>query len=118
MRAAMPSPAKPLAPALPRKRAGRATSPRAAPPKISQLEPAGKTSAYSNGPSNCGPTCGAMIARATGYGESMTDAELISHLGRIGKTDKEGTPMNGLIAMGLEMGISGAIHGPGADLPW
>jgi hypothetical protein len=87
-------------------------------PFISQYSPAGQEGGYTNGPSNCGPTSMAMIARGFGYGQGMTDAQLINHLGRIGGTTGDGTNVNGILAMAQAMGKQGEMKGPGADVNW
>lgn len=73
-------------------------------PHISQYNPAGKNAAYWNGPANCGPTSMAMFARSRGYGKGMTDAQLINHLGKIGGTTRNGTGVNGIVAMAQAIG--------------
>lgn len=87
-------------------------------PFISQYSPAGQEGGYHNGGSNCGPTSMAMIARSFGYGQGMTDAQLINHLGSVGGTTEEGTNCNGIIAMAQAMGKTAKMHGPGADTAW
>lgn len=86
-------------------------------PFISQYRPVGAERGYSNGPSNCGPTSMAMVARAMGYGEGMSDAQLINALGRAGGTTGDGTNVNGIIAMAREMGKTGEMHA-GTDVAW
>lgn len=86
-------------------------------PQISQYRPAGAEYGYSNGPSNCGPTSMAQIARAFGYGEGMTDAQLINHLGKIGGTTGDGTNVNGIIAMARAMGKNGEMK-QGGGVQW
>ncbi|HEX8701134.1 MAG TPA: C39 family peptidase [Myxococcaceae bacterium] len=87
-------------------------------PFISQYSPAGAANGYTNGPSNCGPTSMAMIARGFGYGQGMTDAQLINHLGAKGGTSGDGTNVNGILAMAQAMGKQGEMKGPGADVNW
>ncbi len=87
-------------------------------PFISQYSPAGNDGSYYNGGSNCGPTSMAMIARGFGYGEGMTDAQLINHLGQKGGTTGDGTGVNGILAMAQAMGKQGEMKGPGADVNW
>ncbi len=91
---------------------------RTAPPFISQYRPNGAERGYYNGPANCGPTSMAMLARAMGYGEGMTDAQLINHLGQKGGTSGDGTNVNGIVAMAQAMGKQGQIRGPGANVDW
>lgn len=73
-------------------------------PYINQYNPAGREAGYTNGPSNCGPTSMAMLARALGYRPDLTDAQLINQLGRIGGTTEDGTTWNGITAMAEAMG--------------
>lgn len=85
-------------------------------PYISQYRPVGAENGYYNGPSNCGPTSMAMLARAFGYGAGMSDAQLINALGRAGGTTGDGTNVNGIIAMAREMGKEGQMRqGGGVD---
>ncbi len=87
-------------------------------PYINQYRPVGAENGYSNGPSNCGPTSVAMMARSFGYGKGMSDAQLINHLGRIGGTTSAGTGINGIAAMARAMGKSATTKGPGPNLEW
>ncbi|MBZ4415674.1 C39 family peptidase [Myxococcus sp. RHSTA-1-4] len=87
-------------------------------PQISQYNPAGKDGNYWNGPANCGPTSMAQIARAVGYGQGMTDAQLINHLGKIGGTSGNGTDVNGIAKMARAMGKDCVTKGPGANVEW
>ncbi len=87
-------------------------------PYINQYSPAGAGSGYTNGPANCGPTSMAMIARAFGYGQGMSDAQLINHLGRMGGTGGNGTNVNGIAAMAQGIGKSAQTRGPGANVEW
>jgi LysM repeat protein len=87
-------------------------------PFISQYSPAGAERGYHNGPSNCGPTSMAMIARAAGYGKNMTDAQLINHLGAMGGTTADGTSVNGIAAMAEGIGKSASVKGPSANVQW
>jgi len=73
-------------------------------PLISQYNPSGNNGSYWNGPANCGPTSMAMFARSRGYGEGMTDAQLINHLGKIGGTSSQGTGVNGIVSMAQAIG--------------
>jgi hypothetical protein len=97
---------------------GSATSLAGKAPYINQVNPNGKDGAYSNGESNCGPTSMAMIARAAGYGEGMTDAQLIMHLGQMGGTTGDGTGVNGIAAMAQGIGKTAETRGPGANVEW
>ncbi len=87
-------------------------------PYINQYSPAGAAGGYWNGPANCGPTSMAMIARAFGYGKSMSDAKLINHLGKIGGTSGNGTNVGGIAAMAHGIGKSATTKGPGAHVDW
>lgn len=87
-------------------------------PYINQYSPAGASGGYWNGPANCGPTSMAIIARAFGYGKSMSDAALINHLGKMGGTSGNGTNVNGIAAMAKGIGKSAVTKGPGAQVDW
>lgn len=87
-------------------------------PYISQYRPVGAERGYSNGPSNCGPTSMAMLARAFGYGGNMSDAQLINHLGRFGGTTSAGTSVNGIVAMARAIGKEATVKGPGPNIEW
>jgi len=86
-------------------------------PWISQFDPVGKDSTYSNGEQNCGPAVAAAVARNVGYGKELTDAQLIMHLGQAGGTSNQGTSGNGMIAMYNEMGMDTNATA-GANLDW
>lgn len=84
---------------------------------ISQYAPAGADAQYANADQNCGPAIMAMIARSKGKGDGLTDAQLITELGKVGHTDASGTSGNGLIAMADQLGMkSEAIAG--SDPAW
>ncbi|HZN93886.1 MAG TPA: C39 family peptidase [Myxococcales bacterium] len=83
-------------------------------PFIHQLDPAERPSQY-RGDANCGPAVMAMLGRARGYRNDISDAQLVQHLARVGGTTDQGTSGNGLIAMGQEMGLTGRAAA-GADL--
>lgn len=87
-------------------------------PWISQYSPGGNDGSYYNGGSNCGPTSLAMIARAFGKGEGLTDARLINKLGEAGGTTADGTGVNGISAMARSIGLGAQQRGPGADVNW
>ncbi len=87
-------------------------------PYVNQYSPAGKEQGYTNGGSNCGPASMAMVARAAGYGNDLSDAKLISHLGGIGHTTAAGTGVNGIAAMAQAMGLNAQTRGPGAQVDW
>lgn len=87
-------------------------------PFISQYSPAGREGGYTNGNANCGPTSMAMVARAIGYGQDMTDARLINHLGEIGHTTSNGTGVNGIAVMARAMGLPAETRGPGPNVGW
>lgn len=84
-------------------------------PYISQLNPAGAENGYRNGPSNCGPTSMAMVARAFGLHPEMTDAQLINFLGDGVGTDGNGTNHNGIIGMANNLGLPVTQAGLGGD---
>lgn len=107
----LPGGAKVSAPAPSTSKAGQA-------PYINQYSPAGNDGSYWNGPANCGPTSMAIIARAFGYGKSMTDAKLINHLGSMGGTNGNGTNVSGIAAMARGIGKSAVTKGPGAQVDW
>lgn len=86
-------------------------------PFISQYNPSGNNGSYWNGPANCGPTSMAMFARSRGYGEGMTDAQLINHLGKHGGTGAQGTGVNGILSMAQAMGAP-ATAKYGASAQW
>jgi peptidoglycan hydrolase-like protein with peptidoglycan-binding domain len=61
-------------------------------PLIDQRWPSGATNQnYWNGNSNCGPTSAAMVARALGYGEGKSDADLVMEMMRTGGTTEAGS---------------------------
>jgi hypothetical protein len=80
-------------------------------PWISQLHPAGAEFGYTNAAANCGPASMAMIARSKGYGQGLSDAQLINQLGAIGGTTGQGTSINGIVAMAQAMGQPAEIKG-------
>ena len=86
-------------------------------PWIGQMNPTGADGNYKNASQNCGPAVMAMIAREHGLGQGMSDAELISSLGKTGHTDGTGTTGNGLIAMADQMGLKSTAQ-PGANSSW
>ncbi|MHB8872109.1 MAG: C39 family peptidase [Myxococcaceae bacterium] len=87
-------------------------------PYINQYRPDGAERGYTNGPANCGPTSMAMIARSLGYGEGLSDAQLINKLGKIGGTTGAGTSVNGIVAMATAMGRNAQMRGPGPNVEW
>lgn len=82
-------------------------------PYISQYNPGSPNAA-----ANCGPASVAMIARGFGKGAGMDDAALMNHLADVGGTTKDGSSINGIVAMAQDMGLSAEAHGPHADLNW
>ncbi len=61
-------------------------------PLIDQRWPNGATNQnYNNGSSNCGPTSAAMVARALGYGEGKSDAQLVMEMKNVGGTTAAGS---------------------------
>lgn len=91
-------------------------------PWISQLKPEGAAESYDLGDFNCAPASFAMVARKAGYGEGLSDAELISELAGIGKTQKgTGTSMNGALAMANKIGMPvdrSEVSFPGFNQAW
>lgn len=87
-------------------------------PWISQFNPAGNDGSYYNGAANCGPASMAMIARAFGLGEGLTDAKLINKLGEAGGTTADGTGVNGISVMARSLGLNAEQRGPGANVDW
>jgi hypothetical protein len=68
-------------------------------PVISQLNPRGGTpDNYKNGLYNCAGAAVAMVARGLGFGDELSDAELINTLSA-GLTGKEGTSLDGVGTM-------------------
>jgi hypothetical protein len=68
-------------------------------PVISQLNPRGGTEDnYKNGVYNCAGAAVAMLARGLGFGDELSDAELINKLSS-GLTTKEGTTLDGVGTM-------------------
>lgn len=84
---------------------------------IGQLNPAGADGDYTNAEQNCGPAVMAMLARKNGQGGNLSDADLITSLGKTGHTDASGTTGNGLIAMADQMGLKSEAS-PGANSAW
>lgn len=83
-------------------------------PYINQLKPAERDPQY-QGQMYCGPTVMAMIARSRGYGENLSDSQLIEQFARISGTNDAGTTGNGIIAIGEQLGLKSQAA-PGADL--
>lgn len=86
-------------------------------PFISQVEPAGADTHYKNGWSNCGPTSVAMIVRAYGGGQGLTDAQLIMDLGHLGGTTADGTGVAAIATMAEAKGLTAETR-YGADSDW
>lgn len=91
-------------------------------PTIDQLNPAGNDGSYANGDMNCAPAALAMIARghpgATLDGNpvgAMTDAQLISAIGKHADTNAQGTSPNGLISAAQDMGLQTTAREGGFD---
>lgn len=91
-------------------------------PWISQLKPEGAAESYALGDFNCAPASFAMVARRAGFGEGLSDAELISELATVGKTEKgNGTSLNGALAMANQIGMPvdrSEVSYPGFDAAW
>jgi hypothetical protein len=87
-------------------------------PKISQFTPEGAPAGY-DGTMACGPTVGAMMARAIGYpqGEKVSDGKLIADLSAVAGTNEKGTTGNGMIAMFEHMGMQTKAT-KGSNLDW
>lgn len=101
---------------------------------ISQYAPQGQDAAYDEatavwnesrgvmqpGFAQCGATSSAMAMRAFGYGEGMTDAQLILEMGGIVSTSKtDGTGAYNM-QQGLDSmdGFHAELAGPGANVDW
>jgi len=69
-----------------------------------------------NGKANCGPTSAAMVARALGYGEGKTDAQLVKEFMRVGGTSEVGSSPGGVAAMVRQMGSEATVHASPRDL--
>ncbi|HEX8706304.1 MAG TPA: C39 family peptidase [Myxococcaceae bacterium] len=69
-----------------------------------------------NGKANCGPTSAAMVARALGYGEGKTDAQLIKEFMRVGGTTGSGTTPGGVADMVRQMGSEATVKLTPTDL--
>jgi hypothetical protein len=73
-------------------------------PVISQLNPRGATPEnYKNGVYNCAGAAVAMLARGLGFGDELTDAQLITRLSA-GVTTRQGTTLDGVGVMLNQMG--------------
>jgi len=84
-------------------------------PYINQLDPEKRAPQY-QGQEYCGPTVMAMIARSRGYGEGLSDSQLIEQFARIGGTDPAtGTTGNGMLAIAQQLGLH-TTPAQGADL--
>jgi len=80
-------------------------------PMINQLAPSGNDGSYWNGDSNCGPTSMAMVARAVGYGNHLTDAQLVMEMYRLcGTQGSNGTGVDGIRQGALNIGLDAATY--------
>lgn len=77
--------------------------------EFKQWDAAGNRHIMQNGKSNCGPTSAAMVARAIGYGEGKTDAQLIRELGRVGGTTAAGSTPEGVANMVRHAGAQATV---------
>ncbi len=79
-------------------------------PAMNQYAPAGANgSNYWNGPSNCGPTSAAMVARALGLGGGKSDAELIMQMYRAGGTTRDGSSPEQVAIMMRSLGLPARV---------
>jgi hypothetical protein len=91
-------------------------------PPIDQLNPAGNDGTYTNGDMNCAPAALAMIARAhpdmmldgIPVGQ-LSDAELVSAIGRHSDTNNQGTAPNSLVNAAEDMGFLTSGYRGGFD---
>lgn len=86
-------------------------------PHVDQYNPVGKDGTYVNGDMNCGPALLASIAKSRGQTGGLTDAQLITQLGKTAGTTAEGTSGNGMIAGLADLGMQTTARG-GSDLNW
>ena len=86
-------------------------------PFVDQYNPVGKDGSYLNGDMNCGPALLASIAKSRGQTGGLTDAQLITQLGKTAGTTAEGTSGNGMIAGLADLGMQTTARA-GSDLNW
>jgi hypothetical protein len=77
--------------------------------EFKQWDPKAGRNIMENGKSNCGPTSAAMVARAIGFGEGKTDAQLIRELGRVGGTTAAGSSPEGVANMVRHAGAQASV---------
>lgn len=79
-------------------------------PLMDQRWPNGATSSnYWNGESNCGPTSAAMVARALGKGEGLSDAELVMQMYHAGGTTAAGSSPEQVATMVRSLGVGATV---------
>src|SRR5689334_8736215 len=83
-------------------------------PQINQLRPRGADKDYVNGAYNCAPAVVAMLARGAGRMGDLTDAQLISQLGKDIVTP-EGTDPEGVARMLARVDLPPAGDALGAN---
>lgn len=84
--------------------------------EFKQWDPKAERHIMENGQSNCGPTSAAMVARAIGYGEGKTDAQLIKEFMRVGGTTAAGSTPNGVANMVRQAGAQATVVTSPKDL--
>lgn len=85
-------------------------------PYISQMSSEGTEDDW-NAASNCGPTSMAMIARAFGFGDGMSDGALVNMLGGFAGVGADGVGYTGIMTMAASLGLD-TTYNPGADTDW
>lgn len=85
-------------------------------PYISQMASEGTEDDW-NASSNCGPTSMAMIARAFGFGEGMSDGALVNSLGNSAGVGAAGTGYAGIMTMASSLGLESQSN-PGSNVAW
>lgn len=85
-------------------------------PYISQMSSEGSEDDW-NASSNCGPTSMAMIARAFGLGDGMSDGTLVNSLGRSAGVGSAGVGYAGMMTMAGSLGLETSSN-PGSDVRW
>ena len=85
-------------------------------PYISQMSSEGSEDDW-NASSNCGPASMAMIARAFGFGEGMSDGALVNSLGTAAGVGAEGTGYACVMTMASSLGLESQSNA-GSDVAW
>jgi peptidase C39-like protein len=86
-------------------------------PLINQLAPSGDDGSYFNSQANCGPTSMAMVARAVGYGNNLTDAQLIMDMyNKCGTQGGNGTPVDGIAQGANAIGLDATTYSSSAGV--